>query len=45
MRPLLRHLSSELNRLYFQAWGVAQIAFGVLLMILLLALAAAWKRR
>jgi hypothetical protein len=37
-RPLLRHLSSELNRLYFFAWGVAQIAFGVVMMILLLAL-------
>ena len=38
MRPLLRHLSSELNRLYFFAWGVAQIVFGVMLLILLLAL-------
>jgi hypothetical protein len=37
-RPLLRYLSSELNRLYFFAWGVAQIAFGVAMMILLLAL-------
>jgi hypothetical protein len=38
MRPLLRHLASELNRLYFFAWGVAQIVFGVVLMILLLAM-------
>src|SRR5580693_6314371 len=38
MRPLLRHLSSELNRLYFFSWGVAQVAFGLLLLILLLAL-------
>jgi len=38
MRPLLRHLSSELNRLYFFAWGAAQIVLGFVLMILLLAL-------
>ena len=28
-RELLRFLSSELNRLYFQMWNVAQIALGV----------------
>ncbi len=38
MRPLLRHLSSELNRLYFFVWGVLQIVLGALLTILLLAL-------
>jgi hypothetical protein len=38
MRPLLRHLSSELNRLYFLAWGVVQIVLGLVLMIVLLAL-------
>jgi len=27
-RDLLRYLSSELNRLYFQMWNVAQIALG-----------------
>jgi len=27
-RDLLRYLSSELNRLYFQLWNVAQIAIG-----------------
>src|SRR4249920_1776694 len=29
-RELLRYLSSELNRLSFQMWNVAQIALGVL---------------
>jgi hypothetical protein len=29
-RDLLRYLSSELNRLYFQIWNVAQIAAGAL---------------
>jgi hypothetical protein len=29
-RDLLRYLSSELNRLYFQLWNVAQIALGAL---------------
>jgi glycerol-3-phosphate acyltransferase PlsY len=28
-RELLRYLSSELNRLYFRMWNVAQIALGV----------------
>lgn len=28
-RELLRYLSSELNRLYFQMWNFAQIALGV----------------
>src|SRR5712692_2562121 len=29
-RDLLRYLSSELNRLYFQGWNVAQLAIGAL---------------
>jgi hypothetical protein len=29
-RELLRYLSSELNRLYFQVWNVAQIVLGAL---------------
>ena len=29
-RDLLRYLSSELNRLYFQMWNVAQVALGLL---------------
>ena len=29
-RELLRYLSSELNRLYFQIWNVAQIVLGAL---------------
>jgi hypothetical protein len=29
-RGLLRYLSSELNRLYFQMWNVAQLVLGVL---------------
>ena len=29
-RDLLRYLSSELNRLYFQIWNVAQLVLGVL---------------
>jgi hypothetical protein len=29
-RDLLRYLSSELNRLYFQMWNIAQLALGVL---------------
>jgi hypothetical protein len=30
VRDLLRYLSSELNRLYFQMWNVAQLALGLL---------------
>jgi hypothetical protein len=29
-RELLRYLSSELNRLYFQYWNIAQLAIGIL---------------
>ena len=34
-RDLLRYLSSELNRLYFQMWNVAQIALGALVLWLI----------
>jgi hypothetical protein len=34
-RELLRYLSSELNRLYFQMWSVAQIGIGVAVLWLL----------
>ena len=35
-RDLLRYLSSELNRLYFQFWNLAQLAIGVLVLWLVL---------
>src|SRR5262249_13181337 len=31
-RDLLRYLSSELNRLYFQMWNVAQLALGAIVL-------------
>ena len=34
-RELLRYLSSELNRLYFQMWNVSQFAIGALVLWLL----------
>jgi hypothetical protein len=34
-RELLRYLSSELNRHYFQLWNVAQLALGVLVLWLI----------
>lgn len=34
-RELLRYLSSELNRLYFQLWNAAQLALGALVLWLL----------
>src|SRR4029077_15262329 len=34
-RELLRYLSSELNRLYFQMWNVAQLVLGVAMLWLL----------
>jgi len=34
-RELLRYLSSELNRLYFQIWDYTQIAIGVAVVLLL----------
>ena len=33
-RDLLRYLSSELNRLYFQYWNLAQLALGVVAFML-----------
>src|SRR6266481_4791522 len=35
MRMLLRHLSSELNRLYFFTWDLVQIAVGLAVVALL----------
>ncbi|MCI0409545.1 MAG: hypothetical protein L0191_13455 [Acidobacteria bacterium] len=32
-RTVLRHLSSELNRRYFSAWGLIQLALGVVVVI------------
>jgi hypothetical protein len=37
-RELLRYLSSELNRLYFQLWNVAQLAVGILVLWLVVKL-------
>ena len=34
-RELLRYLSSELNRLYFQVWNVAQLVIGALVLWLI----------
>ena len=34
-RELLRYLASELNRLYFQIWGFAQLAIGVIVVLLM----------
>jgi hypothetical protein len=34
-RDLLRYLSSELNRLYFQLWNVAQLAIGAVVLWLI----------
>lgn len=31
VRKLLRYLSSELNRLYFQVWGICQLVLGLVL--------------
>jgi len=36
-RPLLRHLVSELNRLFFRTWGAAQLALALALLVLLIA--------
>ena len=40
-RDLLRYLSSELNRLYFQYWNLAQLAVGILGLWLVVKLPAA----
>ena len=42
-RELLRYLSSELNRLYFQYWNVAQLAVGILALWLAVKLPGAGK--
>jgi hypothetical protein len=34
-RDLLRYLSSELNRLYFQLWNIAQLAIGAVVLWLI----------
>jgi hypothetical protein len=36
LRPVLRHLSSELNRKFFVAWGAAEVALGLGVLALLL---------
>ena len=42
-RDLLRYLSSELNRLYFQYWNLAQLAVGILALWLVVKLPGANK--
>ncbi|HYR44898.1 MAG TPA: hypothetical protein VER98_17845 [Terriglobia bacterium] len=42
-RELLRYLSSELNRLYFQYWNLAQLAVGILALWLVVQLPGADK--
>ncbi len=42
-RELLRYLSSELNRLYFQLWNLAQLAVGIVALWLVVKLPAATK--
>src|SRR4029077_16479867 len=42
-RELLRYLSSELNRLYFQLWNLAQLAVGIVALWLVVKLPAASK--
>ena len=44
-RDLLRYLSSELNRLYFQLWNVTQFALGALVFWLLAGHRAAARAR
>jgi hypothetical protein len=44
-RDLLRYLSSELNRLYFQLWNVTQFVIGALVFWLLAANRSATKAR
>jgi hypothetical protein len=36
-RPALRHLVSELNRLFFRVWGAAQLVLALLVLVLLAA--------
>jgi len=42
-RDLLRYLSSELNRLFFQYWNLAQLAIGILALWLVVKLPGADK--
>ena len=42
-REMLRYLSSELNRLYFQYWNIAQLAIGILSLWLVVKLPDASK--
>ena len=44
-RDLLRYLSSELNRLYFQLWNVTQLVIGTLVLWLLAANRSVAKAR
>jgi hypothetical protein len=44
-RKLLRYLSSELNRLYFQAWDLAQLPIGILALWLVVKLPDAQKAK
>ena len=44
-RHLLRYLSSELNRLYFQYWDLAQLAIGILVLWLVVKLPGARKAK
>jgi hypothetical protein len=43
IRELLRYLSSELNRLYFQLWNLVQLAVGILALWLVVKLPGANK--
>src|SRR5205085_3952655 len=42
-REVLRYLSSELNRLYFQYWNLAQLAVGILALWLVVKVSGAEK--
>jgi hypothetical protein len=44
-RELLRYLSSELNRLYFQVWNLVQIAVGLMVLWLVVKLPGGQKVR
>ncbi len=44
-RELLRYLSSELNRLYFRYWNLAQLAVGILALWLVVKLPAATRAK
>ena len=44
-RELLRYLSSELNRLYFQYWNLAQLAVGILALWLVVRVPSAEREK